>query len=58
VLLGSIHIGMGFVWLTAYAAALGRLSEVFTRSAFRRRLEALTGAVLVALGLRLALEKR
>jgi threonine/homoserine/homoserine lactone efflux protein len=58
VLLGSIHIGMGLVWLTAYAAALGRLSEVFTRSAFRRRLEALTGAVLVALGLRLALERR
>jgi threonine/homoserine/homoserine lactone efflux protein len=58
VLLGSIHIGMGLVWLTAYAAALGRLSEVFSRSAFRRRLEALTGAVLVALGLKLALERR
>ncbi|HEY7727218.1 MAG TPA: LysE family translocator [Candidatus Eisenbacteria bacterium] len=58
VLLGSIHIGMGLAWLTGYAAALGRLSAVFSRSAFRRRLEALTGAVLVALGLRLALERR
>lgn len=57
-LLAGVHIGLGLVWLTAYAAALGKLSEVFSRSAFRRRLEALTGAVLVALGLKLALERR
>jgi threonine/homoserine/homoserine lactone efflux protein len=57
-LLASVHIGLGLVWLTAYAAALGKLSEVFSRSAFRRRLEALSGAVLVALGLKLALERR
>jgi threonine/homoserine/homoserine lactone efflux protein len=56
--LASVHIGLGLVWLTAYAAALGKLSEVFSRSSFRRRLEALTGAVLVALGLKLALERR
>ncbi len=58
VLLGSIHVAMGLAWLTAYAAALGRLGEVFARSAFRRRLEALTGAVLLALGVKLALERR
>jgi threonine/homoserine/homoserine lactone efflux protein len=57
-LLAGVHIGFGLIWLTAYAAALGKLSEVFSRSSFRRRLEALTGAVLVALGLKLALERR
>src|SRR5262245_1760516 len=52
--LASVHITMGLVWLTAYAAFVDRLGSVLSRSRMKRRIEALTGAVLIALGLRLA----
>lgn len=57
-LLGSIHIGFGLVWLTAYAAFIGKLGAYLARPRIRRRLEAVTGGLLVLLGLRLALERR
>ncbi len=56
-LLGGIHVGMGLVWLLLYAAFLARLSDVLSRPVVKSRFEAVTGAVLVALGLRLAFEK-
>jgi len=46
------------VWLCSYAMLLDKMSAVLTRPAVRRRLEAFTGAVLVAFGLRLAMERR
>ena len=52
------HGIMGLAWLTAYAYVLSRISVVLGRSGVRRWLERVTGAVLVALGLRLALERR
>ena len=52
------HGIMGVVWLTAYAYVLSRISVVLGRSGVRRWLERVTGGVLVALGLRLALERR
>jgi threonine/homoserine/homoserine lactone efflux protein len=52
------HAAMGIVWLSAYAYVLARLSAMFARSGVRRWLERVTGAVLVALGLRLAFERR
>jgi len=58
ILLASVHITMGLVWLTAYAAFLDRLGGVLSRSRVKRRMEALTGAVLIALGLRLAVAER
>ena len=58
ILLASVHISMGLVWLTAYAAFLDRLGGVLSRSRVKRRMEALTGAVLIALGLRLAVAER
>jgi threonine/homoserine/homoserine lactone efflux protein len=58
ILLASVHITMGLIWLTAYAAFLGRLSGVLSRSGVKRRMEGLTGAVLIALGLRLAVAER
>jgi RhtB (resistance to homoserine/threonine) family protein len=52
------HGIMGVAWLTAYAYVLSRISVVLGRSGVRRWLERVTGGVLVALGLRLALERR
>lgn len=57
-LLASIHILMGFVWLGAFALFLERLSGFLRREGIRRRLEAATGALFLALGVRLAMEER
>jgi threonine/homoserine/homoserine lactone efflux protein len=43
-----------FLWLAAYGAAVARARRLFGRERVRRALDAVTGAVLVALGLRLA----
>ncbi len=56
-LLASIHIGMGLVWLAAYAYAIDRFSAALLRSGWRRRLEQATGVVLVGFGVRLAWER-
>ena len=48
---------MGLVWLSAYAWALHRARAVLERPRVRRALDRATGAVLVALGLRLAAER-
>lgn len=56
--LAGIHVLMGLVWLCSYAILLDRMSSVLARPAVRRRLEAFTGAVLVAFGMRLAMERR
>jgi RhtB (resistance to homoserine/threonine) family protein len=53
-LLGSIHIAMGLVWLTAYAWLIDRLGAVLTRPRVKLWLEGVTGGVLIALGARLA----
>jgi RhtB (resistance to homoserine/threonine) family protein len=52
------HAVMGIAWLSAYAYVLARLSVVFARRGVRAWLERVTGTVLVALGLRLAFERR
>jgi threonine/homoserine/homoserine lactone efflux protein len=46
------------VFLTLYAQLVHRAHRTLTRPAVRRRLEAATGAVLVGLGLRIAVERR
>jgi threonine/homoserine/homoserine lactone efflux protein len=48
---------MGLTWLTLYSVAVAKLGELLTGTA-RRALDALTAIVLVALGLRVATEKR
>ena len=55
--LASIHVLMGLIWLCSYAMLLDRMSAVLTRPSVKRRLAAITGAVLVAFGLRLAMER-
>jgi threonine/homoserine/homoserine lactone efflux protein len=48
----------GLVWLTLFIALLDTLSGVFSRSSVRRKLEAVTGGLLIAFGLKLAIAKR
>jgi len=57
-LLASIHIIMGLSWLSLYTLFLGRMKHVLSRSNVKRNLEAVTGTLLLALGTRLAFEKR
>jgi threonine/homoserine/homoserine lactone efflux protein len=57
-MLASIHIAMGLVWLTAYAWFIDRLGTVLTRPAVKAWLERVTGGLLIALGARLAWERR
>jgi threonine/homoserine/homoserine lactone efflux protein len=56
-LLASIHIGMGLVWLSTYAYFLARLDRLLGRPLVKRTLERITGGLLIALGLRLAWER-
>ena len=56
--LGLVFCAMTFVWLAAYALVVARAGDVLRRLRVRRVLDAVVGAVLVALGLRLAAEPR
>jgi len=58
VLLGLCFCGLTLAWLTGYAVVVARAGDVLRRPAIRRVVEGVTGAVLVALGLRLAMERR
>jgi threonine/homoserine/homoserine lactone efflux protein len=51
--LAATHVTMSVAWLSIYAAALGVLAERMARPRVRRTLEALTGTLLVGLGVRL-----
>jgi threonine/homoserine/homoserine lactone efflux protein len=55
--LGLVFCCMTLVWLTAYAVAVARAGDLLRRSQARRALDALVGAVLVALGLRVATQR-
>jgi RhtB (resistance to homoserine/threonine) family protein len=57
-LLAAIFIGMGLVWLTSYALLVAKVGELLRRSVVRRVLNAVTGTVLAALGVRLAFSDR
>jgi threonine/homoserine/homoserine lactone efflux protein len=56
--LGLMFCCMTLTWLAAYAVVVARAGDVLRRPAIRRAIDAVTGAVLVALGLRLATERR
>ncbi len=56
--LGLVFSAMTLVWLTGYAFAVARAGDFLGRSRIRRAIEAATGAILVALGLRVATESR
>ena len=56
--LGLVFCLMTFGWLTLYAVVLHRLGPIMQRSRVRRALDAVSGTVLVALGIRVATETR
>jgi threonine/homoserine/homoserine lactone efflux protein len=56
--LGLVFCLMTLAWLTGYALAVARAGDFLRRPRVRRALDAATGAVLVALGLRVATERR
>jgi threonine/homoserine/homoserine lactone efflux protein len=53
VLLCAIHVGLAAAWHVIYAFSLGTVSERLTRPSVKRWMEAVTGVVLLGLGLRL-----
>ena len=55
--LGLLFATMGLAWLTMYAVVVAKLGDVLSGHV-RRVLDAVTGAILVALGVRLATEDR
>jgi len=57
-LLGLTFAAITFVWLTGYAAVVTLAGDTLRRPRIRRLIEGLTGAVLIALGLRIAAEQR
>jgi threonine/homoserine/homoserine lactone efflux protein len=56
--LAAVHIVVGLIWLTIYAHLVHRAHRTLTRADVRRWLEGATGVVLIALGLRVAVERR
>jgi threonine/homoserine/homoserine lactone efflux protein len=56
--LGLVFCVMTLTWLTGYAVVIARAGQVLARPRIRRVLEGVTGALLVALGARLALGPR
>jgi len=55
--LGLVFSLMTFVWLATYAFVVAKAGEVLRRPTIRRWIEAVTGTLLVALGLRIAMER-
>ena len=56
--LGLLFATLTFLWLAAYGVAVARARRVLERGRVRQAFDAASGAVLVALGLRLAIEPR
>jgi threonine/homoserine/homoserine lactone efflux protein len=56
--LGLVFCTMTFVWLSGYAFVVARVGDVLRRPVVRRVFDAVLGTVLVALGFRLAAERR
>jgi threonine/homoserine/homoserine lactone efflux protein len=56
--LAAIHVVVGLIWLSAYARLVHRARRVLTAPRVKAWLERTTGAVLIAFGLRVAVERR
>ena len=58
VALAATFVLMGLAWLSAYALAVAAVGRTLARPGVRAWIERAAGAALVALGVRLALERR
>jgi threonine/homoserine/homoserine lactone efflux protein len=58
VLLATIHFTEGIVWYSILIFSLGRMRTLLARPRVKQALEALSGVILIAFGLRLAVERR
>ena len=56
--LGLVFCALTFAWLALYAAVVAKAGAVLLRPHVKRWIEGVTGAVLIALGLRIATESR
>lgn len=56
--LAAVHVVEGLLWLGLVAWGAGRARDLLSRDAVRRGMERLTGVVLIAFGVRLALQRR
>jgi RhtB (resistance to homoserine/threonine) family protein len=55
---GAAFAVMTFAWLGLYAAVIARAGDILNRQSIRRSIEAVTGTLLIGLGLRIATEHR
>jgi threonine/homoserine/homoserine lactone efflux protein len=56
--MAGLIVALDLVWFSALAFVIARARRAFVSGPWQRRLERLTGSVMVGLGLRLALETR
>jgi threonine/homoserine/homoserine lactone efflux protein len=56
--LGLVFCAMTFLWLAAYAVIVAKAGDVLRRPGIQRAIEGVTGAILIALGVRIAAEHR
>jgi threonine/homoserine/homoserine lactone efflux protein len=56
-LLGLMFCAMTFAWLCCYTLAVARMGGLLSRTRVRRAVDAVTGTVLIGLGVRLATER-
>jgi threonine/homoserine/homoserine lactone efflux protein len=56
--LAAIHVVVGLIWLSAYARLVQRARGLLSAPRIKARLERATGVVLIAFGLRVAVERR
>jgi threonine/homoserine/homoserine lactone efflux protein len=56
--LGAVFVAMTVLWLSAYCLVAARAAQTLQRPRVRAALDRVTGVVLIAIGLRLAVERR
>ena len=56
--MAAVIVAVDLVWYSTLALLVARARRAFTEGGWGRRVERLTGAVLIGLGIRLALERR